>query len=59
MDEQTHSQHDEIHMPTPSIAPLVLASGMALTLVGLLSKPLLVIGIILLVAGISLWVLTQ
>jgi hypothetical protein len=58
MEEHSHS-NDEIHMPAPSIAPLLLAAGMTLTLVGLLSTPLLVIGVILLIAGIGLWVLTQ
>jgi hypothetical protein len=58
MDEHSHS-HDEIHMPAPSIAPLLLASGMTLTLVGLLSPVLLVVGVVLLVGGIAMWVLTQ
>lgn len=58
MDEHTHS-HDEIHMPAPSIAPLLLAAGMTLTLVGLLSTTLLVVGVVLLIAGIGMWVLTQ
>jgi hypothetical protein len=51
--------HDEIHMPAPSIAPLLVAAGMTLSLVGLLSTPLLVIGLVILLAGIGLWVLTQ
>jgi hypothetical protein len=59
MDEHSQSQHEEIHMPAPSMAPVVLAAGMALTLIGVLSTALLAIGVILLVAGIGLWVLTQ
>lgn len=58
MDEHSHS-HDEIHMPAPSIAPLLLAAGMTLTLVGLLSATLLVVGVVLLIAGVGMWVLTQ
>jgi hypothetical protein len=55
--EQHAGGQDEIHMPAPSIAPLVVAAGMTLTLVGLLATPLLVIGIVTLLTGIGLWVL--
>jgi hypothetical protein len=58
MEDHSHS-HDEIHMPAPSIAPLLLSAGMTLTLVGLLSTPLLIVGIILTIIGAGLWVLTQ
>ena len=58
MDQHPNS-HDEIHMPAPSIAPLLVAAGMTLALVGLLSTPLLVIGLVILLAGIGMWVLTQ
>lgn len=57
--EQHPNSHDEVHMPAPSIAPLLVAAGMTLTLVGILSTPLLVLGLILLLGGIAMWVLTQ
>jgi hypothetical protein len=56
--EEHSGSHDEIHLPSPSIAPLVVAAGLALTLVGLLTLPLLVIGVVTLVAGIAMWVLS-
>ena len=55
--EQHHDTHDEIHMPATSIAPLLVAAGMTFTLVGILSTPLLVLGVILLLGGIAMWVL--
>ncbi len=57
--EHHSDSHDEIHMPTPSIAPLLVAAGMTLTLVGILSAPLLALGLLLLLGGIAMWVLTQ
>jgi hypothetical protein len=58
MEDHSHA-HDEIHMPAPSAAPIILSAGMTLTMVGLLSTPLLVVGIILTLIGAGLWVLTQ
>lgn len=57
MDEHPDA-HEEVHMPPPSIAPLLVAAGMALSLIGLLSTPLLVIGVVTLAGGIAMWVLS-
>jgi hypothetical protein len=57
--EQHSKEHDEIHMPAPSIAPLLVAAGMTLTLVGLLSTSLLVVGVLILLSGIAMWVLVK
>lgn len=45
----------EIHLPEPSIAPLIVAAGMTLTLSGILSPVLLFLGILLLAAGVGMW----
>mgnify|MGYP001216157087 CR=1 FL=1 len=47
----------EIHLPEPSIAPLLVAAGMTLILTGLLWPVLLFLGLIALAAGIGIWAL--
>ena len=49
--------HEAFHLPPPSIWPPVLALGVAFTLTGLIvTRVLLVIGIVLDVVAVVLWV---
>ena len=57
MDNEHTDAHEEIHLPAPSVAPLVVAAGMTLTLVGLLVPVLLIVGLLLLAGGIGMWAL--
>ena len=57
-DHMDHNSHDEIHLPDPSIAPLIVAAGMTFALVGLLELGLLILGVVLLMIGIALWIWT-
>lgn len=54
----THEDsHAAIHLPPPSIWPVVLAIGIALLLTGLVvSLVLLVIGVLISLAATALWV---
>lgn len=54
--DQNMPEHEEIHLPPPSIAPLIVATGIALTAVGLLVPPLLIVGALVLVIGLAMWV---
>lgn len=54
----SHDSHDEIHMPPPSFAPIVVAAGMTLTLMGLLNTLLLIIGAVILAVGVGMWAFT-
>ncbi|MEO6796105.1 MAG: cytochrome c oxidase subunit 4 [Candidatus Dormibacter sp.] len=58
--EPTHEGpqgHEAIHLPPPSIWPVVLAVGIATLLLGLvLNLVLLVIGAVITVAALALWV---
>jgi hypothetical protein len=54
MDHNTHN-HDEIHLPPPSVAPIIVAGGVTFTLVGLLNLPLFIVGIIMLFIGLAMW----
>lgn len=47
--------HEEIHLPPPSFAPIIVAAGVTLALTGLLSPVLLIAGVGLLAAGIGIW----
>lgn len=58
MDDNAH-EHEEIHLPSPSIAPLIVAGGITFTAVGLLWLPLFIVGVLMLVTGIALWVFTR
>jgi uncharacterized membrane protein YagU involved in acid resistance len=50
-------QPDSVLMPSPTIAPLVLALGMALLAVGVITSPaFLVVGAVIIVGGLGLWV---
>ncbi len=55
MEHQTHG-HEQIHLPSPSIAPFIVGAGITLTLVGILSLSLLIIGLVTLGIGIAMWV---
>jgi hypothetical protein len=55
-DEQ-HTGHEAIHLPPPSIWPVVLAVGIALLLLGLvLNLVLLIVGALITAASVALWV---
>jgi hypothetical protein len=58
MDQNAH-EHEEIHLPPPSIAPLIVATGITLTAVGLLVPPLLIVGALVLVIGLAMWVFSR
>lgn len=48
---------EEIHLPGPSIMPLVLAVGITLALIGItISKVLVVIGLAMMIPTIVLWI---
>ena len=48
---------EEIHLPGPSIMPLVLAVGITLALIGVtISKILVVIGLVLVIPTIVIWI---
>jgi len=50
--EPHEAEPEEIHMPPPSIAPIILGFGAALFLLGIIFPPLLVVGLVVTVAGI-------
>lgn len=53
-----HDEHtEEIHLPDPSAAPIIVAAGMTLVLTGLLSPLLLIIGLVVLAVGVGIWAL--
>lgn len=54
-----HDNHEEIHLPSPSIAPIVVAAGITFALVGLLSLPILIVGAVMTLTGIALWVFSR
>ncbi len=47
----------EIHLPDPSIAPIIVAAGMSLALTGVLWPAMLFFGLALLAAGVGIWAL--
>jgi len=47
----------EIHLPDPSIAPIIVAAGMSLALTGVLWPAMLFLGLALLAAGVGIWAL--
>lgn len=54
--EQERTEHqEEIHLPAPSAAPILVAAGMTLTLAGLVTPLALIVGLMLLAAGIGIW----
>jgi hypothetical protein len=55
MDNENVEHHEEIHLPAPSAAPIIVAAGMTLALVGLLETGLLFLGLALLATGIGMW----
>jgi len=61
-EQQAHgeSHHDEIHMPPNSFWPAVTALGGAIAMVGVITIKevpiVLVIGIVILLAGIAAWI---
>lgn len=53
-----HDEHtEEIHLPDPSAAPIIVAAGMTLVLTGLLSPLMLIIGLVVLAVGVGIWAL--
>jgi hypothetical protein len=59
LDNDTQHQPEEIHLPSPSIAPIVVALGMTFALVGLLSPSFLIAGAAILAVGIGIWAFTS
>jgi hypothetical protein len=57
-DSSTHStEADTVSMPRPTIAPLVLAAGLAMAALGVALGPaFLVVGALILLTGLGLWV---
>lgn len=55
MSEHTTDPHEDIHLPAPSAAPIVVAAGMTLALTGIVSPVLLLLGVLLLAVGIGMW----
>jgi len=53
--ENHSSDHEGFHLPSPSIAPVIVAGGITFVLVGLLNFALLIVGAVLLIVGIALW----
>ena len=50
---------EQIHLPGPSILPLVLAAGITLALIGVtVSKILVVLGLLIAIPSIVLWIRT-
>jgi hypothetical protein len=55
--DESHESHEAIHLPPPSIWPVVLAVGLSVLLLGLvLNVPLLIVGTVITVASLALWV---
>ena len=59
MENNTHHHSEEIHLPSPSIAPIIVAMGMTFGLVGLLSPSFLIAGGSILAVGIGIWAFTS
>ncbi len=49
------AEHEEIHMPSSSAAPLIVGAGMTLALTGLVVPGLLIVGAIILAIGVGMW----
>ncbi len=55
--EPPHASHEAIHLPPPSIWPVVLAVGISILLLGLvLNLALLIVGAVITAASLALWV---
>jgi hypothetical protein len=59
MSEKPVGHSPEIHLPSPSAAPIIVAAGITLLLTGLLSTTLLVFGALLFGTGIILWAFAE
>ena len=58
-DEPVPPVSEEVHLPGPSILPLILAVGITLALIGItISKLLVVIGLLMTIPTIVIWVRT-
>lgn len=54
---EPHESADAVHLPRPTVAPLVLATGVTLLAAGVvLGLPFLAVGIVLLVIGLARWI---
>jgi len=59
MQEKSPSQppHDEIHLPGPSIWPLILGLGIAVLVLGIVYRgPVLALGLLLFLTGVVGWI---
>lgn len=55
--KQMAIEEEPIHLPPPSWAPIVLALGMAGIVFGLVLSPILLLfGVVLMVAGLGIWI---
>jgi len=55
--EQSSGSHEAIHLPPPSIWPVVLALGISFLLLGLiLNLALLLVGVLTTAASLGLWI---
>lgn len=54
---EQHSNHSDIHLPGPSVAPILVAAGITLTLLGIAASPLFGFGIVILAIGAGIWIL--
>ena len=55
--EHAQESHEAIHLPPPSIWPVVVAIGIALILTGLILNPVVVIsGAVIGGAGVAFWI---
>jgi len=56
-DHPSESPHGEIHLPGPSIWPVILGLGAAVLVTGVVFRgPVLVLGLLIFLAGIIGWI---
>ncbi len=57
--QDTHTAHEEehIHMPAPSLSPILLAFGLTGAVFGIIFGPIvMILGVILTVVGLGTWI---
>jgi hypothetical protein len=57
--EDQAPDHEEIHLPSPSVAPIIVAGGITFTVVGVLNPSLFVVGLVMLAVGIAIWAFSR
>lgn len=58
--ESGHAGEDEIHLPSPTLAPATVGLGVMLLTFGILfGLPLIVAGALLMVLGIAIWLVND